>query len=82
MNHNRYSVKSITIKGITERTILDKIYRSWTITDCCHTKVALEDFLEWDPYYQLDKMIKENGFGQQEVEPEECYEQANEWGGV
>ena len=73
-------IKQIQIIGKTDREDRGKNYLSWICSDyeeeCC---MPIDKFLEWDVFYQL-KMLTENmEDADYEVEPWECYEQANTW---
>lgn len=75
------NIKIIKIIGITGRASRGKEYLSWFCTylsdDC---EMPLEDFLLWDVYYQLDHLLKKCYENYDiEMEPYECYEQANKW---
>lgn len=74
-------VKMIKIIGITDRESRGKNYLSWICTFCEEDcKITLEQLLLWDVYYQLDLLMSRcNNNIDVEVEPYECYEQANKW---
>ena len=75
------NIKMIKFIGITDRKSTGKDYLSWICTYCKDScEMSLEDFLLWDVYYQLNVLIQRcDDNVESEVEPYECYRQANEW---
>lgn len=74
------NIKKIKFIGSTDREPLNKPYLSWVCKyydEFC--EISLEEFLLWDVYYQLDLLEKKYENKIIEVEPWECYEQANKW---
>ena len=71
-------IKTIRMIGMTDRCPMEKSYLSWICTyydDNC--EMPLEDFLLWDVYYQLDQLTEKSY--DVEMEPYDCFEQANAW---
>ena len=74
-------VKMIKIIGSTNRGDAGKPYLSWFCKFCKDDCIArLDDFLEWDVYYQLNALYENSTkIKEIEVEPYECFAQANLW---
>ena len=73
-------IKMIRFIGMTDRVSSGKGYLSWICTYCSDDcEMPLEDFLLWDVYYQLNSLLETCDNKDVEVEPYECYAQANEW---
>jgi hypothetical protein len=74
-------IKMIKIIGFTDRASMGKTYLSWICTYCEEScEMPLDKFLLWDVYYQLNFLMEKCTQNiEVEVEPYECYEQANKW---
>ena len=72
--------KKLKFIGATGRADMGKNYLSWICAYYPSTcEMYLKDILEWDIYYQIDKLFKREIFEEIEVEPYECFQQANKW---
>lgn len=73
-------VKMIKFIGMTDRESKGKDYLSWICIYCDDLcEMLLEEFLLWDVYYQFNNLMQGCDNIEIEVEPYECYEQANKW---
>lgn len=76
----REDVKIIKIIGLTDRASQGKDYLSWLCTYCEENcEMPLTEFLLWDVYYQKHLLLESCDNVEKELEPYECYNQANEW---
>lgn len=74
------NIKTIQFIGMTDKESRGKGYLSWICTYCEDScEMPLEDFLLWDVFYQLNFLMKSCTNKDVELEPYDCYEQANEW---
>lgn len=74
-------VKMIKFIGITDRESQGKGYLAWICTTCFNCEMYLEDFLEWDIYYQYTKLMERcrNYIVEGEHEPQDAFDKANYW---
>lgn len=79
--YEKENIKMIKFIGETSRFSTGKGYLGWAYAYYNGIEMPLEDFLMWDANYQFVKLIERNEdlIYETEVEPYECYEQANEW---
>lgn len=76
----RDEIKMIKLIGALDRQSMDKSYLSWICIYCGDDcEMPLEDFLLWDVYYQKDHLLQNSHVEEVEVEPYECFDQANKW---
>lgn len=76
--HN--DIKMIKFIGFTDRQSQGKGYLSWICTYCEEScEMPLEDFLLWDVYYQFSSLMKSCENEDVELNPYECFNQANKW---
>ena len=73
--------KYIRFIGQTDRVATGRGYLSWLAIffqeEC---EMLLEDFLEWDVYYQKSHLFERcEDTEEVELEPPECFAQANSW---
>lgn len=75
------NIKMIKFIGMTDRASNGKGYLLWLCTYCedlC--EMPLEDILLWDVYYQEEQLMRRCSKNYEiEMEPYDCYEQANKW---
>ena len=75
------NIKTIKFIGMTDRKDTNKEYLSWIGVYCKEDcEVPVEEFLLWDVYYQFNLLMEKcKNNVEIELEPYECYEQANIW---
>lgn len=75
-------VKTIKFIGITDRASQGKGYLSWICITCGDScEMSLEDFLEWDVYYQFTKLMErtEEDNIETDLPPQHAFIRANKW---